>query len=231
MEYFLQTRSEEKESEISMSNMKNLLESMTKFAGEPKQKPGDQVRGHEKAKAHKDGKHPFAGRLVGGSANESQELEESLMQEYKYFVQEQTPPVANAAPTATSPVANINPAGTGTAATPPAAGTAPAPAGAPATNTAATAKPPVAGQTPAAGQTPPKPGQPPATGQAPATGQTPPKPGQPATGAPGTGTATPPNPQQVKQATDTVTKIMSNPADPFNAQLQAILKKAGMVPR
>lgn len=211
-----------------MSNMKTLLESVTKFAGEPEQKPGDQVRGHEKAKSRKDGKHPFAGRLVGGSANESQELEESLMTEYKYFVQEQTPPAANAAPTSTSPVANINPAGAGTAATAPAAGAAPAPAGTPATNTATTAKPPTTGQAPA-GQQPPKPGQPAApAGQQPPAGQAAAK---PATGAPGAGTATPPNPQQVKSATDTVTKIMNNPADPFNAQLQALLKKAGMVPR
>lgn len=204
-----------------MSNMKKLLESVTKFAGEPKQKPGDQVRGHEKAKSRKNGQHPFAGRLVGGSANESQELEESLMTEYKYFVQEQTPPTANAAPSATSPVANINPAGTGTAATTPATGTTPAPAGTPATNTATTAKPPVAGQAPA-GQPAASAGQQPAAGQAAA---------KPAAGAPGAGTATPPNPQQVKSATDTVTKIMNNPADPFNAQLQALLKKAGMVPR
>lgn len=206
--------------------MKKLLESVTKFAGEPKQKPGDQVRGHEKAKKKADGAHPFAGRLVGGSANESQELEESLMTEYKYFVKEQTPPAANAAPASTSPVANINPAGTGTAATPPATGTTPAPAGTPATNTASTAKPPVAGQPATGQQPPPKPGQP----AAPA-GQQPAQAAKPAAGAPGAGTATPPNPQQVKQATDTVTKIMNNPADPFNAQLQALLKKAGMIPR
>jgi hypothetical protein len=229
MECVLQTESKKEESEISMSNMKQLLESVTKFAGEPKQKPGDQVRGHEKAKSNKNGKHPFAGRLVGGSANESQELEESLMTEYKYFVQEQTPPAANATPTASSPVANINPAGTGTAATQPATGTAPAATGTPpATNTATTAKPPTTGQAPA-GQQPPKPGQPAApAGQQPPAGQAAAK---PAAGAPGAGTATPPNPQQVKQATDAVTKIMNNPADPFNAQLQALLKKAGMVPR
>ena len=131
-----------------MSDMKKLLESITKFAGEPKQKPGDQVRGHERATKQ----NPFKGRLVG--ANESKEdycdacdrpskecvcdkeLEENLMQEYKYFVKEQTPPTANAAPgsTATSPVANINPAGTGTTATTPPAAGAPAPAGTPATN-------------------------------------------------------------------------------------------------
>lgn len=206
-----------------MSGMKQLLESMSKFAGEPEQKPGDQVRGHEKAKKKANGQHPFADRLVGGSANESKELEESLMNEYKYFVKEQTPPAANAAPTASSPVANINPAGTGTAATQPAAAPA-VPGQQPATGT-----PAVPGQQPAQAAKPAT-GTPaaPATGQQPPAGQTAAK---PATGAPGAGTATPPNPQQVKQATDTVTKIMNNPADPFNAQLQALLKKAGMVPR
>jgi hypothetical protein len=209
MECVLQAH-KEKESETNMSNMKELLESVTKFAGEPKQKPGDQVRGHEKAKKKANGEHPFAGRLVGGSANESQELEESLMTEYKYFVKEQTPPAANAAPTSTSPVANINPAGTGTAPAQPAVGQ----------------QPPAAGQQPAK----PVPGQQPPAGQQAPAGQQPPA-AKPAAGAPGAGTATPPNPQQVKQATDTFTKIMNNPADPFNAQLQSLLKKAGMVPR
>lgn len=46
-------------------DMKALLEKMIKFAGEPEQKPGDQVRGTEKAKKGKD--HPFKGRLVGDS--------------------------------------------------------------------------------------------------------------------------------------------------------------------
>lgn len=206
-----------------MSDMKKLLESVTRFAGEPEQKPGDQVRGHERAVPRKDGKHPFAGRLVGGGAAEGvaenedycdacdrvkskcvcdDDLKESLMQEYKYHVKEQMPAAANAAPTSTSPVANINPAGTGTATT-----TQPA-----AQPTAA----PVAGQQTAVA----KPAQPTAA-----------QPVKPATGAPGTGTATPPNPQQTKQATDTVTKILNNPADPFNAQLQALIKKAGMTPR
>jgi hypothetical protein len=214
LEYFLQA-AKKKESENKMSDMKKLLESVTKFAGEPAQQPGDQVRGHEKATPRKDGKHPFAGRLVGGGAAEGvaedEDLEESLMQEYKYYVKEQTPPTANTAPTGSSPVANINPAGTGTAAT--AQTTAPGQA----------TTPPVAGQ-PAA--KPPVPGQP----QQPVAGQ-PAAQQKPATGAPGAGTATPANPQQIKAATDTVTKIMNNPADPFNAQLQAMLKKAGMVPR
>lgn len=49
-------------------DMRKLLEAMTKFAGEPEQKPGDQVRGTEVAKPTKSGKkHPFQGRLVGSS--------------------------------------------------------------------------------------------------------------------------------------------------------------------
>ena len=46
-------------------DIKKLLEAMDKFAGEEVgQKPGDQVRGTEKAAANK-GKHPFLKRLVG----------------------------------------------------------------------------------------------------------------------------------------------------------------------
>ena len=49
---------------------------MNKFSGEPKQTPGDQVRGDEKAKPSKDGKHPFQGRLVGEMAKIEQEQKE-----------------------------------------------------------------------------------------------------------------------------------------------------------
>jgi hypothetical protein len=46
-------------------NFKKLLEAMDEFAGEKVgQRPGDQVRGTEKAKPNK-GKHPFLKRLVG----------------------------------------------------------------------------------------------------------------------------------------------------------------------
>lgn len=51
--------------------MKDLLEKMYQFAGEPKQKPGDQVRGKDKAKPAKGKpypKHPFQGKLVGGDS-------------------------------------------------------------------------------------------------------------------------------------------------------------------
>jgi hypothetical protein len=268
-----------------MSDMKKLLESMTKFAGEPTQKPGDQVRGHERATKQ----NPFKGRLVGGASEgvtESEEhcdacdrpskecvcddnLAESLMQEYKYFVKEADPTPAAGQPT--SPVANINPAATGTGATP-------APAGAPAANTATTAAPakpgtpaPAAGTpppkpgapaaapaapaaaakpgtpAPAAGTTPPKPGTPaPAAGTTPPkpgapapAGTTPPKPGAPATPAPAgakpatgqaAGTATPPNPQQVKTQTDAIGKVLNNPTHPMNAELQALIKKMGSIP-
>ena len=51
-----------------MSDMRTLLESMNKFAGQAiGQKPGDQVRGTEKAKPSKKG-HPFKRRLVGGES-------------------------------------------------------------------------------------------------------------------------------------------------------------------
>ena len=63
--------------------MKDLLEKMDDnypFAGEkakPKQKPGDQVRGTDKAPKVKRTvpyqKHPFHGQLVGGAAEESVE--------------------------------------------------------------------------------------------------------------------------------------------------------------
>ena len=53
-----------------MSNIRNLLEKMDQFAGQAVgQKPGDQVRGTDKATRKKSGEHPFKGRLVG--ANES----------------------------------------------------------------------------------------------------------------------------------------------------------------
>lgn len=59
-----------------MSSMKSLLESMYKFAGqEVGQKPGDQVRGTEKAKSSKSG-HPFKGRLVGASESANSLLKE-----------------------------------------------------------------------------------------------------------------------------------------------------------
>jgi hypothetical protein len=72
-----------------MSDMRNLLESMYKFAGEKVgQKPGDQVRGSEpmpKKGGYK--KHPYAGRLVGGGAEESveEDLEESLRQQFAEY--------------------------------------------------------------------------------------------------------------------------------------------------
>lgn len=65
-----------------MSNIRNLLEKMDQFAGQAVgQKPGDQVRGTEKAKPRKDGRHPFAGRLVGASESTGsllRELEQEL---------------------------------------------------------------------------------------------------------------------------------------------------------
>ena len=64
-----------------MSNIKNLLEKMDQFAGQAVgQKPGDQVRGTEKARTGgRD--HPFKGRLVGASESTGsllRELEQEL---------------------------------------------------------------------------------------------------------------------------------------------------------
>ena len=73
-----------------MSDMRTLLESMNKFAGTAAgQKPGDQVRGTEKAKASKTG-HPFKGRLVGGESADgvSEDIEAELREEYQQYVSE-----------------------------------------------------------------------------------------------------------------------------------------------
>jgi hypothetical protein len=89
-----------------MSDMRKLLESMDKFAGEPEQKPGDQVRGTDNPK--KSGKkHGFHGRLVGEGLDE---FTQQLLNEYHKFVQL---PEADLPGNPTSPVANINPAGQG----------------------------------------------------------------------------------------------------------------------
>lgn len=90
---------------------------------------------------------------------------------------------------------------------------------------------PVAGQTatsPVAAVNPPGTGNPAVSTTGTSTSQTTTTP--PATTAPATGTVTPPNPQQVKQQTDALTKVLNNPAHPMNAQLQALIKKAGSIP-
>ena len=64
-------------------DMKKLIEKMDQFAGQAVgQKPGDQVRGTEKATPKKSGKHPFAGRLVGASESKSllADLEKELVE-------------------------------------------------------------------------------------------------------------------------------------------------------
>jgi hypothetical protein len=77
-----------------MSDMRSLLESMNKFAGQSVgQKPGDQVRGDEPMPKKGGGKkHPYQGRLVGG-ASESIEhdndlIVESLKEEFEKFLSE-----------------------------------------------------------------------------------------------------------------------------------------------
>ena len=77
--------------------IRDLLEKMMKFAGEPEQKPGDQVRGSETANPTKSGKdHPFKGRLVGASENILKDLskgatpkskEQELAEEFQAFLE------------------------------------------------------------------------------------------------------------------------------------------------
>ncbi len=69
-----------------MSDMRKLLESMHKFAGQAVgQKPGDQVRGSEPMPRKGGGKkHPFKGRLVGASES----IEEELKEEFNRYLSE-----------------------------------------------------------------------------------------------------------------------------------------------
>lgn len=76
--------------------------SKVRFAGEPKQRPGDQVRGTDRA-VGKKGQHPFQDRLVGGESllhDLEAALHETptrdLMREYRDFVNEApVPPQPN----------------------------------------------------------------------------------------------------------------------------------------
>lgn len=75
-------------------SIKKFLAETYDFAGEPKQKPGDQVRGTEKAKktGYEPGtpykKHPFQGRLVGGSSEsvKHDDLEGQYLDEFERFM-------------------------------------------------------------------------------------------------------------------------------------------------
>jgi hypothetical protein len=77
-------------------DMKKLIESMDRFAGDPEQKPADQVRGTDKAKFGGK-KHPFLNRLVGDAkklkVRDKQSLmgegnlEEQLAMEYSKFLE------------------------------------------------------------------------------------------------------------------------------------------------
>jgi hypothetical protein len=89
-----------------MTDIRKLLDSMDRFAGEPEQRVGDQVRGKDRA-VSKGKQHPFKNKLVGETA----ELAESLMLEYQFFIEQ---PIGGKADNNTSPVANINPPGQGT---------------------------------------------------------------------------------------------------------------------
>lgn len=73
-----------------MSDMRDLLESMNKFAGQAVgQRPGDQVRGTEKAKPSKKS-HPFKGRLVGGESADgvAESVEIEIREAYDQYVSE-----------------------------------------------------------------------------------------------------------------------------------------------
>jgi hypothetical protein len=75
-------------------SIKKFLAETYDFAGEPKQKPGDQVRGTEKANktGYEPGtpykKHPFQGRLVGGSSEsvKHDDLEGQYLDEFERFM-------------------------------------------------------------------------------------------------------------------------------------------------
>jgi hypothetical protein len=73
-----------------MSDMRSLLESMNKFAGQAVgQKPGDQVRGSEPMPKKGGKQHPFKGRLVGASESiETDDLTTSLQEEFDQYVAE-----------------------------------------------------------------------------------------------------------------------------------------------
>lgn len=79
--------------------MKKLLEAVTKFAGEPEQKPGDQVKGTDKAKTGGK-KHPFLNQLVGESDALKQKdadaaLEKELAESYANFNEDEYYPPRN----------------------------------------------------------------------------------------------------------------------------------------
>ena len=123
-----------------MSEMRKLLESISNFSVADPKAPDGKTEPKEELSL------------------EEEELEEQLMQEYKYYVSEADPPPAGQPQ---SPVADINPPGTGNPATP----------GTPATNTATsqTGAAPQPGTAAAGAQTQaPKPGAPaPAGGDSP----------------------------------------------------------------
>lgn len=74
-------------------SIKKFLEEAYTFAGEPEQKPGDQVRGTDKAKktTTEPGtpykKHPFQGKLVGGTESvDRSDLEQQYLDEFEEFI-------------------------------------------------------------------------------------------------------------------------------------------------
>lgn len=157
------------------------------------------------------------------------ELDEALMREYKHYVGEALPQGQQPQQAGAQAPAGGQPAQAGTAQAgaqaqaqkpaQPAQGQAPQ-AGQP-------PKPPApAGQQP---QQPAQPGQPP---KPPAPAGQPQQPAQPGGApAPAGQPAQPaqPDPNAIKQTTDQLTKVLGNPQDPKNAELQDLLKKAGLM--
>lgn len=95
-------------------DFKKLLEAMDKFAGEEVgQKPGDQVRGTEKAAPNK-GKHPFLKRLVGelkqpkSAYKYEQELAEAWL-EFKEMAPVPGQPAAAPGAAPTTPTTPVKP--------------------------------------------------------------------------------------------------------------------------
>jgi predicted DNA-binding WGR domain protein len=78
-------------------DMRKLLEAVSKFAGEPEQKPDDQVKGTDVAKKGSK-EHPFKGQLVGDSKDnmlrglsqvaEDKSLEWELAEDYAKFMED-----------------------------------------------------------------------------------------------------------------------------------------------
>jgi len=158
------------------------------------------------------------------------ELDEALMREYKHYVGEalpqgqqqgQPPAQGQQQPPAQAGTAQAGAQAQAQKPAAPAQGQPPAQPGQP-------PKPPA----PAGGQQPQQPAQPGQPPKPPAPAGQPQQPAQPGGApAPAGQPAQPaqPDPNAIKQTTDQLTKVLGNPQDPKNAELQDLLKKAGLM--